>query len=218
MKLKDLDLSQLTPDFMKDDACIKALTATIEPLVHELAGKMRPLSIWADMEELTEGELDQLAVEMDIPWYNNIYDRTKKIKLLKEADKMIKKMGTPAALQYVIDEIFGNCTLEESGIDYEGEPHRFTVTVNSGVNLNQTTYGRFVYLLNKVKRASSWIDSVGSVYSAEARNYIAAFIRERIEDKLKSDNLDRLQWPSVTTGTAAGLREVTIERLHTKEA
>ena len=167
MKLQDLDLTRIVPEFMQGDACVKALIATIEPLVKDMAANMRRVSIWADIDNLTESELDQLAVEMDMPWYNNTYAKSKKIKIIREGEKLIKKMGTPYALEYVIQEIFGYCTIKESGIDYPGDPYKFTITVDNGANLNQETYGRFVYLLGKIQRASSWIDSVGTSYSAE---------------------------------------------------
>ena len=167
MRLGDIDLDRIVPDFMKEDACIKALNATLEPLVKELAGKMRGLSIWADLDNLTDEELDETAHEMDIPWYNNTYDREKKIRIIREGEKLVRKMGTPHVLEYVIQEIFGYCTLKESGIDYQGDPHKFTIIVDNGANLNRETYGRFVYILGKVKRASSWVDSVGSSYNSE---------------------------------------------------
>lgn len=210
MRLGDIDLDRIVPDFMQEDVCIKALNATLEPLVKELAGKMRGLSIWADLDNLTDEELDEIAYEMDIPWYNKTYDRKRKIRIIREGEKLVKKMGTPYVLEYVIQDIFGSCTLSESGIDYEGEPHKFTITVNSGVNLNQTSYGRFVYLLNKIKRASSWVDSVESNYLAECKNVQSAVLIHRIEDKIESDNLGRIEWPTVGIRQAVGLSEVDI--------
>ena len=162
MRLKDINLGHITPDFMLNDPVVKALNATLEDVVKEITANMGRLPLWDNLDSLSEDELDELGYEMNIPWYNNTYDKAKKLSIIKNGEKYLHKMGTPEALQFVIDDIFGSCTISESGIDYDGEPHRFTITVNSGVNLNQTTYGRFVYLLNRIKRASSWIDSIGS--------------------------------------------------------
>lgn len=214
MRLKEIDLGVIVPDFMTDDPVIKAMNGVLEDVAKNLVSSMGRLSIWNNLEELTEDELDELAYEMCIPWYNNTYSKAKKLSIIKSGEKYVHKMGTPQALQYVIDDIFGSCTISESGIDYEGEPHRFTITVNSGVNLNQTTYGRFVYLLNRIKRASSWIDSVGSNYFAEGTNYQSAYLSHKVNDRIKGDNLGRIQWPTVGIRQAVGLSQVDIYRMN----
>lgn len=213
MRLKEIDLGVIMPDFMTDDPVIKAMNEVLEDVAKNLVSGMGRLSIWNNLEELTEGELDELAYEMNIPWYNNTYSKDKKLSIIKNGEKYVHKMGTPEALQFVIDDIFGSCTISESGIDYEGEPHRFTVTVNSGVNLNQTTYGRFVYLLNKIKRASSWIDSVSSNYSAEGTSYQSAYLSHKVNDRAGCNNLGRVTWPAVGITHSVGVSELIIHRI-----
>lgn len=213
MRLKEIDLGVIMPDFMTDDPVIKAMNEVLEDVAKNLVSGMGRLSIWNNLEELTEDELDELAYEMNIPWYNNTYSKDKKLSIIKNGEKYVHKMGTPEALQFVIDDIFGSCTISESGIDYEGDPHRFVVTVNSGVNLNKTTYGRFVYLLNRIKRASSWIDSVSSNYSAKGTSYQSAYLSHKVNDRIESDNLNRIQWPTVGIRHAVGLSQVDIYSL-----
>lgn len=166
MKLVDIDLSRLMPQFMEDDPSVKAMNKTLEPMIKELVKNMRRLSIWDNLSSLTEEELDNLAYEFDIPWYNNTYEKERKLTIIKECPKLMASLGTPYTFMKVIQDIFGSCTLEEAGINYDGEPHHFRIMVGDGENLDKETYGRLNYIIEKVKRKSSWLDSISSIYNA----------------------------------------------------
>ena len=119
MQLRDVDLNKLIPNFMEDDACIKALNKTLEPLVKELASKMKTLSLWGNISALSDEELDNIAYEFDIPWYNNMYDRAKKINIIKNNVKLMKRLGTTFTFKQIIQDIFGGCELKEALITRE---------------------------------------------------------------------------------------------------
>lgn len=168
MRLKDVDIGRFLPDFMKDDPTVQAINAVLEPEIKNLVAETKRLPLYKDLELLTEAELDALAAEIDIPWYNKDYTKSVKIKLIKTSMRMLRKLGTPAVFSEILELIFGGCKLYEAGIDYEGEPYHFRVAINNGENLSGINYERFITLLKKVKRASCWLDDTYAIYNAES--------------------------------------------------
>lgn len=187
MRLNDIDLDKITPEFMKNDAVVKALNKTLEDVVKSVANDMKRLPIWGNLQRLSDDELDAFAYEFDIPWYNNSYSKDKKITIIQNNVKLVKKLGTPATMQTIIEDIFGACVLQEAGIDYEGEPHHIKVLINQGESLTGVNYDRFMYMIGKVKRASSWIDDVYNVYLAEGNINNAMSVQDRTHEEILFD-------------------------------
>lgn len=187
MRLKDVDLDRLIPNFMEDDACVKAMNFVLEPVIKDLANKMKRLPMWNSLTSLTDEELDNIAYEFDIPWYNNMYDREKKINIIKNNVKLMKKLGTPYTFKQIIQDIFGSCELQEAGIHYEGEPHYFQIQVANGENLDEVSYGRLQYLIGKCKRASSWLEGVISMYNSDMIEQHAMRIQDIAIDSIAMD-------------------------------
>lgn len=208
MRLEEINLDVITPDFMTDDPVIKALNEVLEGVTKEITSNMGRLSIWDSLDKLSEAELDELAYEMNIPWYNNTYTKAKKLDIITKGDNYVQKLGTPYALQYVLDDIFGNCTIKESGIDYEGDPHKFFISVDNGVNLNAVTYGRFVYILGKIKRASSWVDGVSSTYVSELVGVQAAAPSDIITTVAELDRTGHVGYSEVNQKMTVSLSSI----------
>ena len=187
MQLKDVDIGKLVPDFMKDDATVQALNETLESVVKKLANDMKRLSVWGNMQKLSDEELDAIAYEFDIPWYNKSYTKDKKINIIQNNVALIKKLGTPATMQTIIEDIFGACELEEAGIDYDGNPHHIRIMVNQGESLSGVNYDRFMYMIGKVKRASTWIDDVYNIYLAEGSTGIVMNVQDRVQEEITFD-------------------------------
>ncbi len=187
MRLKDIDLDRIIPNFMENDACVKALNATLEPLVKELANKMKTLSIWDNLASLSDEELDNIAYEFDIPWYNSTYDKRKKIKIIEDNVKLMKRLGTPYTFKQILQDIFGGCELKEAGIDYDGLPHHFMIEVTNAESLDKVSYDRLGFLIGKVKRASSWLDKVTSIHSSDMIQQVAMSTQNVAIESIKMD-------------------------------
>jgi hypothetical protein len=169
MDLSNVQIERLLPDFMKDDPTIKAINAVLEPEIKKLYEQTKRLPLYKDLELLTEAEIDALAAEIDIPWYNKDYSKSKKIDLIRRSTRMLRKLGTPQVFGEILESIFGGCNLQEAGIDYDGEPYHFTVGISDGENLTGVNFDRFMYILKKIKRASSWLDETYAIYNAESK-------------------------------------------------
>ena len=158
MKLDDLEFIKLLPQFMRDDKAVQGLAAGINSIIPTLATEIEKLSTWDHIDSLSEAELDDLAWELNILWYDTGASIDVKRNLVRDSDAVYKKLGTKWAVENVINTYFGEGYMEE-WFQYGGEPGRFRI-YSSNPTLNESKFTEFINLLNKVKRASSQLDGV----------------------------------------------------------
>ena len=158
MNLSNLDFIQLLPQFMRDDDAVKGLAAGVNEVVPQLAASLSTLSTWDHIDDLSEAELDELAWELNILWYDTGADIGVKRELIKNSDMVYRHLGTKWAVENVISTYFGEGYIEE-WFQYGGEPGRFRV-YSTNPSLTQERLTEFVNLLNKVKRASAKLDGI----------------------------------------------------------
>ena len=158
MKLTTLEFIRLLPQFMREDGAVKGLAAAMDKIVPDLAQSAATLSTWDHIDELTEAELDALAWELNILWYDTGASLDTKRALVKDSDLVYKRLGTKWAVENVINSYFGDGYVEE-WFEYEGQPGHFRV-YSTNPSLNNERLTEFLNLLNKVKRASSKLDGI----------------------------------------------------------
>lgn len=158
MKLSDLEFVKLLPQFMRDDAAVKGLAAGVEQIVKDLSGSVAVLSTWDHIDQLSEDELDELAWELNIQWYEATANIEVKRDLIKNSDKVFQRLGTKWAVENIIKSYFGEGHIEE-WFEYDGEPGHFRV-LSTNPALNNERLAEFINLLNKVKRASAKLDGI----------------------------------------------------------
>lgn len=158
MKLNDLEFIRLIPQFMRDDQAVRGLASGLDRIVPQLAASTRLLSTWDHIDELPENELDDLAWELNILWYDYGATLETKRDLVKNSDKVWASIGTKWAVENVIRSYFGDGYIME-WFEYDGEPGRFRV-YSTNPSLSNEKLADFMNLLNKVKRASSHLDGI----------------------------------------------------------
>ncbi len=115
------------------------------------------------IDTLPEWILDVLAIELRTPAYSEGYDIEVKRKLIKGTLEFYAHMGTPWAVNWAVETIFGNGSISE-WFDYGGEPHHFRVSArNDGTFRSLEGLMDFLRMIQKVKRLSSWLDSINVV-------------------------------------------------------
>lgn len=158
MKLNDLDFIRLLPQFMRDDAAVRGLAAGINAIIPSLSASVKTLSTWDHIDELSEAELDELAWELNILWYDPSATIAVRRDLVKNSDKVWQYIGTKWAVENVITTYFGEGYIQE-WFEYEGQPGRFRVySANPSLTAEKLT--EFLNILNKVKRASAKLDGI----------------------------------------------------------
>ena len=158
MKLNDIEFIKLLPQFMRDDDAVKGLAAGVNQVVKELTESVRLLSTWDHIDELSESELDELAWELNIQWYDRGASMEVKRGLIKDSDKVFQRLGTKWAVENIITTYFGEGHVEE-WFEYGGEPGHFRV-LSPNPSLNNERLTEFLNLLDKVKRASAKLDEI----------------------------------------------------------
>ena len=158
MILKDVDLLKLQTIFMQQDKTTKAMCAALTPQIKDIANSISKCIIFADIDNLDEGVLDQLAFELDITWYDPTASTDIKKALIKNSDKVHMYMGTPYAVEQVIQDYFGDGYVEE-WYKYSGDPYHFRV-ITSNPSVTGELAELFASAIDKVKRKSAVIDNV----------------------------------------------------------
>ena len=158
MKLTDIEFMRLLPQFMQNDTAVRGLAAGIDSMIPQIAGQLENLSTWDRIALLSEAELDELAWELNILWYDKKASLDVKRSVVRDSDKVYQKLGTKWAVENVITTYFGDGYVEE-WFQYGGEPGHFTV-YSSNPSLSEIKFEEFLSLLSKVKRASAKLDGV----------------------------------------------------------
>lgn len=158
MKLDGLEFIRLLPQFMRDDTAVKGLAAGIDQVVPDLSASLSTLSTWDKIDELSEEELDALAWELNIVWYDNSAPLGIKRELVKNSDQVYSHLGTKWAVESVIKTYFGEGYVEE-WFEYGGEPGYFRI-YSSNPSITSDKVDAFLHILEKVKRASAKLDGI----------------------------------------------------------
>lgn len=165
MKLSNLDFLRLLPQFMRDDGAVKGLAAGLNKIIPKLAASVENMSTWDRIDNLSESELDALAWELNILWYDHRASIDVKRELVKNSDRIYQHLGTKWAVESVIATYFGDGHVEE-WFEYGGNPGFFRV-VSSNPSINAERLAEFINILNKVKRASAKLEVISIDSSGE---------------------------------------------------
>ena len=176
MKLSNIEFLRLLPQFMRDDKAVQGLAAGIDEIVPDLAASISKLSTWDRIDELSETELDELAWELNIPWYSTGATIGIKRDVIKNSDQVYRHLGTKWAVENVIKTYFGDGYITE-WFEYDGEPGHFQVN-SSNPSLNNERLAEFLNLLEKVKRASAKLDAIVISLSGELNLSVGVAVHE----------------------------------------
>ncbi len=158
MKLENIEFQKLLPQFMQQDCAIIGLSYGTNEIIKELHQKAALLTTWDKIDQLSEQELDMLADELYITWYNKMASIEIKRDIIKNSDMVYRKMGTRWAVENVISSYFGDAMLQE-WFEYNGEPGHFKV-ISSNPLISNEKFEQFFDILHKVKRGSAHLDSI----------------------------------------------------------
>lgn len=181
MKLTTIEFLRLLPQFMRNDEAVQGLSAAIDEIVPGLSDSLSVLSTWNEVDRMTEAELDALAWELNILWYDTGATIDIKRELIKNSDMVYKKLGTKWAVENVIDTYFGEGTVQEWW-EYGGDPGHFNV-LSPNPSVNNEMLNEFLTILSKVKRASAKLDAIIITLSGELNLYAGIAYHETTAER-----------------------------------
>lgn len=174
MELSNIDLLSLQTSVMKEDITTIAMCQALNPKFIELENETKLCLIYSRIDDLEENILDELAFELHIEWYDATAPIEVKRNLVKNSDKVHMYLGTPYAVEQVIEDYFGDGEVEE-WFKYGGAPFYFNViTSNSAVTTELAN--QFIKAIESVKNKSSRLDQIIISLSAEFNIYFAGVV------------------------------------------
>lgn len=177
--LQNGHISDLLNNSMKYNPEIIALGYAILQEKQRILALATRTRLMALIETADEKTLDYLAVELRTPAYKDTFTVEVKRRLIAGTLPFYSKLGTPAAVNWIIRSIFNGGQISE-WFDYDGEPHHFRAFVgNDGDAVTQEDLDEFRRAVASVKRLSSWLDSIITNTTMEAAFvYLAADFHE----------------------------------------
>lgn len=158
MHLSELEFIRLLPQFMRDDAAVKGLSVAMDIIIPQLSESIKYLTTWDHIDSLSESELDELAWELNILWYELDADIEVKRDVIKNSDKVYQHLGTKWAVENVIRSYFNAGYITE-WFEYDGLPGRFRVH-SSNPAITGERLPSFLNMIRKVKRASAKLEAI----------------------------------------------------------
>ena len=159
IELKGSRFTRILPENLASQRETQALAYAIGRQVDKLLALSDRARPFAALETASEQLLDYLAVELRTPSYRQDYSVDVKRVLVQRTLIFYATMGTPGAVDEIIETIFGSGQIEE-WFGYGGQPHHFRATIAAGGAIGEEELAEFRRVLASVKRLSSWLDSI----------------------------------------------------------
>lgn len=176
MRLSETEILKLLPAWMQEDTSNQALAAGTDEVARQLHARLKLLSRWDKIDELSEAELDEMAWELNIKWYESTAPIATKRAIIRNSDKVYAKLGTHYAVEQIVTDYFGTGVVSE-WYEYGGKPFHFKVLSDNPSMVNENLE-LFLKLLAVTKRRSAWLDSILICLTGEMYLYAGMAVRQ----------------------------------------
>lgn len=186
--IDNMNFLELLPAFMRTDETDIALSGAVDRITEDLARRIRLLSTWDQIDSMSTAELDMLAEELHISWYDRSTADDVKRSIIKDSDIVHSKLGTNWAAMRVIATYFGEGRIVD-WFDYGGKPYHFRIeTMNQSILKEKET--AFLRILDAVKRKSAVLDAIDLVCDGENRVnvFLVNYETETITTEIQVEN------------------------------
>lgn len=176
MKTNELDLIKFIPLFMRDDQTVKAIAAAINEIFSDM--NLAKLRTWDQLEQMDHAELDELAWELNVLWYNAAGTLRQKREQIRTSDDVWRTLGTRYAVETVISQLFIKGKLLEFW-EYEGgQPHHFAVECYDPAVLTPDGEKEFRRIIEIVKRKSQVLDWIKLILTPNFYTYTGMVVHD----------------------------------------
>ena len=167
MRVSEIDFVKFLPDLMQDDPDVIAIAKAQTNFYRKIVEKINVLSRWGKFDQMTEEELDLFAEDFFIPWYKTSDTKDIKVSNLEHFVEVWSRLGTPKAIETVLEDIYGTAELIEWFSNKEDYVNgQFAVQVKDFASFTQENKRRFNNVLEIVKRKSQELSIIFTVASA----------------------------------------------------
>ena len=159
IKLSGSRFTQIMPENLAGQVETQAFAYAVGRQMEKLCAYSDAARTYAAIATMPEWLLDYMAVELRTPSYDENYSLNTKRALIQGSLLFYSQMGTPAAVNRIIETIFQTGYIEE-WYEYDGDPHHFRAYVGDGGEVKPGELEEFRRVLSSVKRLSSWLDDI----------------------------------------------------------
>lgn len=159
IKLSGSRFTDIMPENLASQVETKAFAYAVGRQIEKLCAYSDAARTYAAIATMPEWMLDYMAVELRTPSYDENYSLKTKRALIQGSLLFYTQMGTPAAVNRIIETIFETGYIEE-WYEYDGDPHHFRAYVGDGGEVGPGELEEFRRVLSSVKRLSSWLDDI----------------------------------------------------------
>ena len=159
IKLSGSRFTDIMPENLASQVETKAFAYAVGRQIEKLCAYSDAARTYAAIATMPEWLLDYMAVELRTPSYDENYSLKTKRALIQGSLLFYTQMGTPAAVNRIIETIFETVYIEE-WYEYDGDPHHFRAYVGDGGEVGPGELEEFRRVLSSVKRLSSWLDDI----------------------------------------------------------
>lgn len=161
ININECDSLQLMPEALKKSAKVQAASFALAETIRMLLKKIDQTSVYARIDTMPEKIVDLLAVELRTQYYDEDISLAEKRSLVKSTLSWYCKAGTPAAMQELIQIVFGNQSTVEEWWQYGGDPYMFKIIVDDQESLlTKEKWDKVVKSIHYVKNARSHLESI----------------------------------------------------------
>lgn len=180
MNLSDVDLLKLQTRYMQNDQDVRGFAAALNNQIRKLAGEVNKILIYGNINDQPEEVLDILAWQFNVAWYDANASIEVKRQAINDALIVARTLGTPAAVEKVVQIYFGDGFVEEWW-EYGGQPYHFRIVTNNEDATNAQA-ALLIKTVNAVKRKTAVLDTV-IIQSTESMNLYHGLVLQ-MTDKL----------------------------------
>ena len=169
MNIQDTKLIDIVPVFMRDDRTVRGLCAAADAMFQKMIDAVH-IAWWRKyIDELDADQLDDIAKQLGIIWYDDGADLLSKRSVLKNYENVLAIAGTPDAVKYAVKDLFGDVEIIEWQ-EYNGQPYHFKMLVNAKLTEDNTR--RFSSAVAGAKNVRSIMDSLETMRRSSVVMYV----------------------------------------------
>lgn len=154
------NLMETLPPALREDPSVVALANALATVLVDRLPEIDRLLLYPAINTLDEPLLDILAYDYKVDWWDPNYSLEEKRRTLKDSWRVHKLLGTKAAVEMAISDIYPNTKIEE-WFEYGGNPYGFKINLDfTGEHWTEDRPRRILERVEFYKSLRSHIDEM----------------------------------------------------------
>lgn len=150
------------PDVLQQDERMAALASAVADVLEQEQGEISDVLLYPAIDTMPEAQLDILAVDFKVDWYNFTYPVEAKRNLIKSAWYVHRRLGTTGAVRAAVQTVYPNSDVEEWWQSWyeDGEPYHFRIVLETSQPIVPILDTDLLRQIELYKSFRSWLDGI----------------------------------------------------------